>query len=192
MTPIKLTQSQVIAKLETQPLFALRFAVDNNPNGVVVALINAGYEVKSDVTPDELYNLLFKILNEDKQKLISIITTKVAYNKSVPIDNYTYGLYEYFAKKQPANTVTASQKVSLDALLGGLGAGLSTYVAVSTAAGAGGATESEADKTARLEAEATAKKAKDKKTMYWIFGAVGGLLLIAGIYYAVTNKTKDK
>lgn len=183
-------KSQVIAKLETDPFFCLGFAIDNNPQGVVVALQNNGYAVPNNTDAKALKLFLLEtlkgILISDKSKAIEIVS-QVPYIKDVPIDSYTYGLYDYFARTQPAATVTGSQRFSLDALLGGLGAGLSTYASVSTSTG------TIAPLTAiQLKAEADAKAKADadkrKRNNYYIIGGVIVVVIFGVIFYMSTKK----
>lgn len=184
-----MTQSEIIAKLESDALFALGFAVDNNPDGVVVALNNKGITVPTLPLADVkkwCYEKLVEILKSNKQLCIDIISA-VPYNKEAT--NYTADFYDYFANTQPADTVTAQQRFDINALLGGLGSGLMTYASISGDFGTSGSTMT----TAEREAIAAAQKAeleRKQKTTNIIIGVVVGIVVVA-VLFAVFKKKKS-
>jgi len=183
-----MTQSEIIAKLESDALFALGFAVDNNLDGVVISLKNKGITVP--VLPyAELkkwcYEKLVELLKTNKPLCIEIVSA-VPYNKEAT--NYTEGFYDYFANNQPADTVTAQQKFELDALLGGLGAGLMTYASISSAP-AGTTTLSTAEKE-QIAAAQKAEADRKRRNTNIIIGVVVGIVVVA-VLFAVFKKKKS-
>lgn len=174
-------QTAIIAKLEQDALFALGFAIDNNPEGVAISLENNGFKRPSTVIDLPSlkkweFETLKGLLNTDKSTAIAIVTN-VKYNKTA--DNYTAGFNDYFMNKQPASTVTATSRFDVSALLSGLGAGLSSFAATSQVnnaiqAGLGIKTPAQIEAD-RIAAEQVAAK---KRTTNII---VGSILVVAVI-----------
>lgn len=184
-----MTQDEIISKLQSDALFALGFAVDNNLDGVVISLKNKGINVpllQGAELKKWCYEKLVEILKSNKQLCIDIISA-VQYNKDAT--NYTAGFYDYFANTQPADTVTAQQKFDVNALLGGLGSGLLTYASISGDLGGAGTTQTQAEKEAIAAAE-KADAERKKRTTNIIIGVVVGIVVIA-VLFAVFKKKKS-
>jgi hypothetical protein len=134
------------------------------------------------------YNTLYKMLSLDKNKAIAIVTA-VPYSINSKA-TWTNGYGDYFTQYQKA--VNSSQNVgakfSLDALLAGLGTGLSTYGNL--------AAQGDLDATAnggKSQAELAAEKlkadeeAKKKRNMYIGLG-IGALVLLIVLYIVFKKK----
>lgn len=178
---------QIKKRLQTDAPFALQFAVANNPQGILDALAKRGIVPSSAVqnTTDWSYNLLFKMLSYDKAKAIQIVTSVpyVINSKAVWTNGYDSFFTDYQKKVNATNNVGA--KFSLEALLGGLGAGLGTYAGI---ASAGTGTMLTAEQVAAEKAAAD-KAAADKKRNTIIGFSIGGLALIIILYMVKKEKT---
>ena len=184
------SQTEIIAKLQSDALYALGFAVDNNPDGVIVALKDKGFVEPLGLTTLELrkkwaFETLKGILMNNKKACISLISA-VPYNKNAT--NYTAGLLDYFMNTQNPNTVTAAARFDINALLGGLGAGLSTYTGMAMAAEGGLNEPTAAEKQAEEEAAAKEAAAKKQKMIYWGLGIVGAIVVVVIIVAVVKRK----
>jgi len=187
-----MTQTEIISKLESNAVFALGFAVDNNPDGVVIALKNKGYNKPANaVSEPDVKNwcmsTLRSILNKNKQESIDIIQT-VPYNKDA--NNYTAGFLDYFLRTQPASTKTTAAKFDINALLGGLGSGLSTYVGIAGAGETADALQSPAEKAAAEAAAAEAAAAKKKRVTTIVVVVVVSIVVVT-VLVAIFKKKKS-
>lgn len=183
-----MTKSEIILRLKSDSLFALSFAIDNNPTGLLSALNAAGIVKPAGVdTKTWLRTTLLQMLGTNKAKAIELITS-VQYVKDAP--NWTGGFIDYFMDTQPSTTVTAAQRFSLDALLGGLGAGLSTYAGISTAGQAPMDTAQAQAAQAEAEAKAKAEEDRKKRTQKIIIFSVIGVVVLGVIVYFITKKKK--
>lgn len=173
----------VLATIKTNPYFALMFAIENNPQGVLDALSASGLvPIKSSGDSKTWsYEILKAMLESDKQRAINLIS-KVRYkinSKAV----WTISYSSYFIDTQK-NTNNLGAKFSVDALLGGLGAGLSAYSGASMG-NEGSSSSGMSD--AQLQAEQDAKdkadaEAKKKKRNNIIYISAGGLVLLIVLY----------
>lgn len=185
-----MTQNDVIKRLQTDAPFALSFAVANNPQGVIDALAANGIVPNSSVTdtPAWAYNTLYKMLSYDKARAINIVTS-VPYSINSKA-TWTNGYSDYFTQYQKAVNATPAvgAKFSLDALLAGLGTGLSTYGTL--------ATQADGTETAPTAAQVAAQKAaadeaaKKKRNMYIGIG-IGAVVLIVVLYIVFKKKKTD-
>lgn len=185
-----MTQSEVILRLQNDALFALDFAINNNPTGLVTSLKSKGITMPSGVVDVNawLKQVLTEMLNTSKQEAIDLITS-VPYNKYAT--NYTAGYESFFMNTQPASTVTASQRFSLDSLLAGLGSGLSTYAAYSTGTAAGTGTAQDIAAQAAMQAEAKRLEDERKKRLNKIIlWTVVGVVVLGVVIYFFTRKKK--
>lgn len=187
-----MTQTEIISKLESNAIFALGFAVDNNPDGVVVALKNKGYNLPTNAVSEAdkknwCMSTLKSILAKSKQACIDVIQT-VPYNKDAT--NYTAGFLDYFLRTQPAETKTTAAKFDINALLGGLGSGLSTYVGIAGASETDGIdTQSPAEKAAAEAAAAEAAAAKKKRITTIVIVVVVATVVVT-VLVAIFKKKK--
>ena len=181
---------QIIKRLQTDAPFALSFAVANNPQGILDALAKNGIVPNSAIqnTTDWSYNLLLKMLSYDKAKAIQIVTSVpyVMNSKAVWTNGYESFFTDYQRKVNASNNVGA--KFSLEALLGGLGAGLGTYAGIASA-GENGGTMLTAAQIAEQKAAAD-KAAADKKRNTIIGFSIGAVSLLI-IAYMVFKKKKS-
>lgn len=185
-----MTKEQIIIGIKTDAKFALSFAIANNLSGIMEALSSYGLVPSISVIDQSLwaYNTLLEMLRVNKTKAIELITS-VPYNPN-PKNAWTSGFDTYFKGVQSSNNTSgASGKFSLDALLGGLGAGLSTYASVSTEQNGTTSTVSE-EKAAAAAAEAEKAAAKKKQNMIIGF-SIGGVILII-VLYAIFKKKKPE
>lgn len=188
-----LSKEQIISSLQN-PTFAVGFALDNNLNGVIQALNILGLPAKDRLTA---FEQLKKLANGDKQKLQTIFD-RVGYIDWNPQENYTGGFKDYFKARTSIDKLATANNMpnivgrfSLDALLSGLGAGLSAYSNVTTSGGNNVPDQNiiaqmEADK-AKAEAEG---KAKRKKMIIWISIIIAVIILTIILIYIV-RKNKE-
>lgn len=178
--------------LQSDARFAIRFITDNNPASALAVLSANGYEKPKGVSEaDFIENTLWTLLNTKKAECIAIIS-QISYDNTENAPEYTRGFYDYFALNQPASTVTAAQKFTLDALFGGLGAGLQTYSGISLA---GDQMNTYGTATTAQQQAALAAQEKEKARIRnnWIIGGLIGLVVVAGILiFAFTGKDKNK
>lgn len=187
-----MTQNEVIKRLQTDAPFALSFAVANNPQGVLDALSAQGIVPNSSVTdyPAWAYNTLYKMLSYDKAKAIAIVTS-VPYSINSKAQ-WTNGYGDYFTQYQKAvnGGQNVGAKFSLDALLAGLGTGLSTYGTLATQLDStDGTTEPTAAQLAAKKA-ADEEAAKKKRNLYIGLG-IGAVVLIVILYVVFKKKKED-
>ncbi len=192
-----LSAGQIVNLIKTNPIFALKFGLDNNWPAFQKVMQMQGISVQ---TKEEAINKLSALVNGDRQKLINIYS-KIPYINLDPKVNYTGGLLEYFTSTSPADKLQdARQQASaegarfdINAILSGLGAGLTGYTdyqggqAGSESAPADPAAIAAAAEKAKAEAEAAAKK---KKRNMWIAVGIGGAVVIGIILYFVFRKPK--
>ncbi len=181
--------SATIQRLQTDAPFALQFAVANNPQGIIDALSARGIVPSSAVQnkTDWAYNTLYKMLSINKPLAIEIVTgvPYVINSKATWTNGFDSFFTDYQRKMNQGSNVGA--KFSVEALLGGLGAGLGTYAGIATTADAPtGYTPT----TQQLEAEKLQAEAdKNKKTMI-IAGSIIGAILLIIVLVVVFKKKK--
>ena len=179
---------QIIKRLQTDAPFALMFAVANNPQGILNALAKNGIVPNSAIqnTTDWSYNLLLKMLSYDKAKAIQIVTS-VPYvmNSKATWTNGCESFFTDYQKSVNAGSNVGS-KFSLEALLGGLGAGLGTYAGL--ASNADGTYSTQSAEQLAAEKAAADKAAADKKRNMIIGFSIGGVVLLIVLYMVFKKK----
>lgn len=194
---MELTKDQIKNKFQTEPLYALGFGIDNNPEGVLESLRNHGYTDGND--NQYAFNTLSILLNSGSAQKVNDIISDVHYLDNAP--NYTAGFKDYFLRTTPPNKMPMSStgRIDFNGLLAGLGAALSTYGIIASSTNSGstgggnGPTQAELDqikKDADKKAE-DEKKAKLKTIMQWGIGISISVLLFFGIRYFLSDKKKE-
>jgi len=198
---MEMTKQQIIAKLQTDGIFAVGFALDNNFEGVRAAIFDKfGYTTASR---KELRTfILDKLKSGEAQKAQAAVMSA----KYLPdAGGYSGGLYtigfgDYFATfrtPQPAGTLTT--RGFLNDFLTGLGAGLTAYstAAGTAASGAEGGTAGATSGLTQAEIDAINEKikaeeeaAKKRKTIIIVSCVAGGLIIIGVIIYFVRKNKK--
>lgn len=196
MANISEMQTQTIAKFK-QPKFAVNFAVDNNPIGVIEKITSMGYGdlFTGDLNSDKLIakDLILHWYEAKQTREIMDVLNSVNYinegKESLP---YTQGFIDYFRQDTASQGVDESvyrnvdadgMKFSWDGLLTALGAGLTTYGSF-----AGGAGSNGEPTQAQIEAEQAEKKKKMWTTIAWIIGIIILLAMIIIAYKYFTKK----
>lgn len=200
-----MTKQEILLKIQREHLFALGFAIDNNPDGVSQSMKAAGFP--NDGTRKGMFDILLGLMKSGSKETVIKIISKVGYVGNAP--NYTGGFSDYFIRNSPPDskpkTPTANgSKFSWDGLLAGLGAGLSTFVAaggINGAANSLGMGDTDTNPATCPKSEEAPDccvgdtvcidKAKTKKMWIIIGIAAGSILLIIGLAYFV-NKNKNK
>lgn len=194
----EISAAEIVSLIKTDPIFALKFGLDNNFEAFKKVMMQQGIMVQ---TKAEAINKLSALVNGDRQKLQNIYS-KIPYLNLDPKLNYTGGLLEYFVNTSPADKLQdARQQASaegsrfdLNAILSGLGAGLTGFTDYQAGASGGGAgTPSDpaviaaAAAAAKAEAEAAAKK---KKRNMWIAIGIVSAVVVSVVLYFVFRKKK--
>lgn len=202
-----MTKQEILLKAQREHLFALGFAIDNNPDGVSQSMKAAGYA--NDGSRKGMFDILLGLMKTGNKETVIKIISKVGYVNAAP--NYTGGFADYFIRSSPPDAkpktpVANGSKFSWDGLLAGLGAGLSTFVATGGIGGLTGgvATDTnpatcpkseEAPECCEGDTVCIDKANKEKTKKMWVIIAIvaGSLLLIAGlVYLSKRNKTDKK
>jgi hypothetical protein len=179
-----MTQSEIINKIMADPKFALGFALDNNPSGVVSALITKGQPVTD---ANSAYNLLLSCLTSGDGHQLQFV--KDIYGQVPYIDNsgnYTAGMRNYFMQNTPATgyPTNLQSKFDFTGLLSGLGAGLTAYSAASLGTGV----MTTLNQTNAQGGISTAQPVKKSNTIYWILGGVGLVVIIVAVVISMKKK----
>jgi len=123
-----MTKQEIIYKLQTDGSFAIQFAVDNNLSGVLNILKAKGYV--SGNTAEYAKSVLMEMLRYGNVADVKSVFELTPYINNTP--NYTAGYIDYFSEKPNAVAQFSRESGStasfdLNAFLGALGSGLTTY-----------------------------------------------------------------
>lgn len=189
-----LTQSQILDRIKNDVVYAIGFGLDNNPDGMLQVMNMQGISSQNVAEAYEKLKALY--YGGDKQKLLNIFA-RVPYlnNQSSADGAYTAGFSEYFVSTskpdqiQTAKAVNPNAKFDFNAVLAGLGAGLTGfagYQAPQTGTAPGNAMTAQQQAAAQAAAAAEAKKKRVRT--YWIIGSVVGVVVVGVILYFVFRK----
>ncbi len=182
----KMSQAEVIAKLQSDPLFALGFATDNNPEAIRPAITALGYKTSGE---QDLYDALVHIYKTGGTDTLKKILNETPYKNNAPND--TAGYSKFFMSKSPPGSQPKNARSIWDGVLAGLGAGLVTFGTMDAgSSGGGGNTQTAAQKAAADKAASDAAAAQKKKTttMWLIIGGVVVVVVILFVFF--TGKKK--
>jgi hypothetical protein len=115
-----------IYKIETDPNYAIAFAVDNNPEGINKGLVYHGY---NQGDREYMISVLTSLAKNGGASVVKDILNDTPYNNNA--DNYTAGMLDYFAPVAQNQSYATASRFDLTAFLGALGSGLSTYSNIS-------------------------------------------------------------
>lgn len=183
-------------KLQSDKYFAMKFAVDNNPLGVIDSLRSHGYgsyfngNLQEDKTT--ALKILSQLTQERNQKIKAIFDSVNYLNNDSNSEDYTKGYRNYFIQNTPTelvNNENYKQKgsFSFDGMMAAIGAGLLTYNAA-VANGGIPKTQEEKDQEAQAKAEADTKKKRN--TIIWVVVSVIGVSVIIGAIVYFSKKDK--
>jgi len=189
-----MTASEILAKIQKDPVFAIGFALDNNPAAVIDAMNASGLPV---MNVNDARQKLMGLINGAPQILQSVFD-KVPYLNVDPVTNYTGGFLNYFAsntkpEKLAVVAANTSGKFDLGALLSGLGAGLSTFANYGGGSSGGGTTPPTDPSVLLLQQQQAAQAAVDaaakkKRNLIIGFSIVGGIIVIVVLYFVFRPK----
>lgn len=176
-----MTQAEIIQRLQTDPLWALNFALDNNFTAIQSKMAGKGYAVN---TPEEAREKILQLVSSRQVNTVNEIFN-VPYNDNAT--NYTGGLKDWVITNSPApptqSGATREGTSFWTGLLGFVAGGLN---GLSTTIAGGATNQTQAD----IEAAQKAEEERRKRVMlYWIFGVIGFILLIVILWLIFRKKT---
>lgn len=121
-----MTNQDIIYKIETDPNYAIAFAVDNNPEGISKGLLYHGY---NQGDREYMISVLTSLVKNGGVNIVKDILNDTPYNTGA--NNYTGGMLEYFSPVGQNQSYATASRFDLTAFLGALGSGLSTYSSIS-------------------------------------------------------------
>lgn len=193
-----MSREEILSRIQTDPGFAIRFGLDNNPDGILRAMQRMGLSVQST---DQALQILDSLVSGDQQKLLNVLSRVPYINDS---SNYTGGFLDYFKSRTRPDQIDQARAdlqmsggrydFNIDAVLAGLGAALSTYSGYQAATQAPAPTDPSAAAAAAAAAAAKAaeeeKKKKQRRTMWWIIGGTAAVIIIGLVIYFATRGAK--
>ena len=178
------TKEEILDILKNDKNFALGFGLDNNPEGFIFILRQYGYNVN---TKEDALVVLKDLLKNDPKKL-QLIYDRTGYNKDAT--NYTSGFLDYFkvntSPEQLAIMRGTNTRTLWEAILGGLGAGLTGFTNLNTE---NTNTTTPPPTQAELQAIKDKAEAEQKRKNIITYSLIGlGVIILGMIFYFAFRK----